>query len=265
METKNVDSEEDVDIDGDCFENDTELISGRRSRILAAQILDMKCSAGDELTNDGCPAIDELTIADGIDFKFRLDSRQEEASTDILMIDAAIESLRMWRIAREVRAKEEANGIYFIDDAQNESTSSDFPETTDASEGLIGGFHARDVQTTEAQIRRLSAQQSESESAISTIHSITMLANIRHQNRSQFEQPKSQETLHKIIEELEVMQQGVNFKQVEDFIRLENRRNSTIERLEQTVIDEGLDLQMNVASLQANLEAFENDLAFLLK
>lgn len=266
MEKKKVlDSEEDVDIDADCCEDDNDIISVRRSRILAAQILDMKCSADEESNNDACITISELTTADGLDLKLRLDSRADEASTDIKKIDAAIESLRMWRVAREMRAKDEANGIFSMDDT--EVLSSDFPETADLFEDVVGGFHTRDEQTCEAQSRRLTAQQSESQSAIQTIQSISMLANIRHQKQYEFEQPnlKSQDKLNKIIQELEVMQQVVDFTQVEDTVRLESRRNSTIERLERTVIDEGLDLQMNVASLQANLEAFEKDLALLLK
>ena len=218
MEKKKVlDSEEDVDIDADCCEDDNDIISVRRSRILAAQILgtymkvfvvrrgnlffflfrkpnatlsgwlDMKCSADEESNNDACLTISELTTADGLDLKLRLDSRADEASTDIKKIDAAIESLRMWRVAREMRAKDEANGIFSMDDT--EVLSSDFPETADLFEDVVGGFHTRDEQTCEAQSRRLTAQQSESQSAIQTIQSISMLANIRHQKQYEFEQP----------------------------------------------------------------------------
>ncbi len=52
---------------------------------------------------------------------------------------------------------------------------------------------------------------------------------------------------------------------VEDAVRLEVRRNSTVELLEKAVIDEGLELQMSVASLQAQLMEFDTDLDYLLK
>lgn len=52
---------------------------------------------------------------------------------------------------------------------------------------------------------------------------------------------------------------------VEDAVRLEIRRNSAIEMLEKAVIDEGLDFQMNVATLRAQLLDVDSDLDHLLK
>ena len=137
----------------------------------------MKCSIEgiDDESTDPSSVMADLTIAEGLDLGITY--RTEEATIDINKIDATIESLRLWRIAREENEKHAA-----IDETlDKDMTLTGFPETTEFCSENISNISPRDEDCLAAQAHRLSTQQLESESAIETIKNISILSRLRHQ------------------------------------------------------------------------------------